>query len=495
MRSFEDITEHVLKNPHIRIATAKASFELFFNIYLGSFLAFKTAPFQKKMFEIAEASADDEPLSVIISFRGSAKTTIMSLAYPIWSILGKQQKKFVLIISDTQDLAKQRLANIRQQLEHNKLLREELGPFRENPPGEWSAGSVVIQRYNARIMVASREQGVRGVIHNQHRPDLVILDDVENLESVRTKESREKTYRWFTEEIQPLGDKYTKIILIGNKLHEDSLYMRLKAQIHSNERSGRYYEFPVQIAGNILWPGKYPNQEALDHEKKKIGDSKAWLREYELKIIPEDNQIIYSEWIKFYDELPDMNDSENGVLLIGVDLAISQNSKSHYTAIVSAFIQFMNNKELKIYILTPLINERLDGPDQIEKIMELNTTLPRNPRRTFYIENVAYQQSLVDHLERKGINVQGVRPKGTKEERLRYVSYMIKNGNVFFPRSGAKDLIDQLVNFGVETYDDLADAFAIILLQIDEDRPTQPIRIKLVPHGLYDRCDPMRGLR
>ena len=53
------------------------------------------------------------------------------------------------------------------------------------------------------------------------------------------------------------------------------------------------------------------------------------------------------------------------------------------------------------------------------------------------------------------------------------VSCFIFKGKVFFPRTGAEVLIGQLVNFGVEKYDDLADAFTLLMAKvIESDRPS-----------------------
>jgi hypothetical protein len=41
-----------------------------------------------------------------------------------------------------------------------------------------------------------------------------------------------------------------------------------------------------------------------------------------------------------------------------------------------------------------------------------------------------------------------------------------------FPRQGAEDLINQLVNFGIERHDDLADAFSLLVLKALEERQT-----------------------
>lgn len=51
------------------------------------------------------------------------------------------------------------------------------------------------------------------------------------------------------------------------------------------------------------------------------------------------------------------------------------------------------------------------------------------------------------------------------------VTYLIRSGKVFFPKDASKDLIQQLVYFGVEKHDDLVDAFTIVLhVALKEER-------------------------
>ena len=69
------------------------------------------------------------------------------------------------------------LKNLRTELENNHLLRHDLGPFREEED-EWRNTSLVISNYEARIMAVSVDQSVRGIRHKQHRPDLIICDDI-----------------------------------------------------------------------------------------------------------------------------------------------------------------------------------------------------------------------------------------------------------------------------------------------------------------------------
>ena len=55
-----------------------------------------------------------------------------------------------------------------------------------------------------------------------------------------------------------------------------------------------------------------------------------------------------------------------------------------------------------------------------------------------------------------------------KRTRLTLTTSMLKNGNILFPHKGCEDLITQLTGFGYESHDDLADAFAILIMKIQE---------------------------
>ncbi|MFH1142744.1 MAG: terminase family protein, partial [Candidatus Uhrbacteria bacterium] len=177
----QQIAEKLLKDKRFRKEVTTSSHYWFFHTYFNEYVKYPTAKFQREMFEISEAETTG--LAVITAFRGSGKSTIITLSFPIWAILGKQQRKFVVILSQTQAQAKMHLQNLRTELEANELLRHDLGPFEERNE-EWSSGSLVIPKHNARITAMSMEQSIRGIRHGSHRPDLIICDDVEDLASV-----------------------------------------------------------------------------------------------------------------------------------------------------------------------------------------------------------------------------------------------------------------------------------------------------------------------
>ncbi|OHB08478.1 MAG: hypothetical protein A3I86_00290 [Candidatus Zambryskibacteria bacterium RIFCSPLOWO2_02_FULL_39_14] len=468
----------MIKDRKIRTAITKSSHWFFFHFYFAHYVKYPTAPFQREIFDLSEDESKGN--FFIVAFRGSSKSTILTTSYPIWSILGKQQKKFVLILCQTMGQAKQHMMNLRSELESNALLKSDLGPFKEVAE-EWGSISLVFAESGARITVASSEQSIRGLRHQQHRPDLIIGDDVEDLASTKTREGRNKTHQWLTGEVIPTGDINTRLVIVGNLLHEDSLLMRIREDILAGKTQGVFKEYPLVKNEKILWPGKYPTMEDIEVEKLKAGNEYAWLREYLLKIVPAEDQAIHRSWLHFYDELPnrDMVNKRgrhiHTTTWIGVDLAISMKDTADYTAMVPALL-FDEDERTEIYIMPGIINRRITFPETVElcqalsKNYECGRNLP-----TFVIESVSYQEALPQQLEDLGLSVITIKPGNRdKRERLILTANMIKTGKVKFPKEGAEDLINQIIHFGVEKHDDMVDAFSTLILKVIEEPPHTP---------------------
>ncbi|MFA5934594.1 MAG: phage terminase large subunit [Candidatus Paceibacterota bacterium] len=454
------LVNKMMKDRLVRTSITRDSFLYFFHFYYAHYVKYETADFQKEIIHHLESS-DTENLYVV-AFRGSGKSTMVTTAYPIWAILGKQQKKFCLIFCQTRTQAKQHMMNIRSELEGNDLLKRDLGPFQEQSD-EWGSYSLVFNKSNARITVASTEQSIRGIRHNEHRPDLIICDDVEDVQSTKTREGRDKTYQWLYGEVIPAGDRKTRLIAVGNLLHEDSLLMRIREDIENKRSKGIFKQYPLLDEDNIcLWPGKYPDVKDIEDEKMKVASEISWQREYLLRIIPSDDQVIYPEWIQYYDELPGTKHKAYRGTYAGVDLAISSKDSADFTAIVSAHV-YGRREKMKIYILPNPIVKKINFPDQVELMKNFkNTQMPRS-QDTLFVESVAYQEALPQMLELHGIKAESVKPKGDKRTRLSLTSTSIKSGVIKFPRQGCEELIEQLVEFGVEKHDDIADAFSLLI--------------------------------
>lgn len=476
----EQLADRMFKDRKVRRAITRQSHLLFFHFYFAHYVTYQTAPFHFELFQLTEDKSVKN--LVVVAFRDSSKSTIMTTSYPLWAILGQEQKKFALILCQTRLQARSHMRNLKRELETNTLLKNDLGPFQEESD-EWGAMSLVFSRLNARITAASTEQSIRGLRHNQYRPDVIIGDDLEDMASTRTHESRQKTFDWLMGEVLPAGSRHTRLILVGNYLHDDALLMRIRRKIEAGEMKGVFRSYPLQSDdGTISWPGKYPDQKSIDELRAEKGDA-AFLREYQLKIISPEGQVIKREWIKKYDpDNPPTFPDYRGTI-VGVDLAISQNDGADYTAMVAAKV-YGYGKDLKIVILPVLVNEHLSSHETSRKIAALNEAFQVSRPVFFGVEIVSYQASLLELINPTEVSVEPITPGGQdKHAWLTLYAARIQTGMVLFPAQGGDLLINQLTGFGSERYDDLADAFTIMMRRIDMLRQHPPIRVVRPPHG------------
>lgn len=478
----EQETARIIRNSAMRRELANKSFRHFIAIYFFRYLSYPIAPFHEDFFTIAE----DEKimLAIILAFRGSAKSTIFSSFYPIWAVTGHQKKKFVLIITQTQQQARKIMNNIKSQFEDNDLLKADSGPFEESE--EWSSTSIVLKDYGARIMVASAEQSVRGLLNKQHRPDVIILDDVEDLASVKKQEGRDKLFDWYTGDIVALGDRNTKYLFLGTRLHNDDLPSRLISEIKENQRDGVYMEIPIVQDGKITWIGKYPDMDAVESEKRKVGNRIAWEREFMLNLISPEEQLIKPEWITYYDKLPSF--ANLSYVIVGVDLAIKQTESSDFTSMISIYV-YGEGREAQFYVATPIINRRLTLHATSTTALQLYMSLPKGYPVTFVVEDVGYQLAAIEEMKSDGIPVEGTKVHGQdKYTRASIVSPLFEQKRVHFPPSGAEECVKQIVGFPNETHDDMVDALVYALLKIQEEEFTsepQLIIAETYPNGNY----------
>lgn len=456
----------VLSNYQVRRDLVKKfGFRMFCLIYLWHHFYREPAVYHEEMM----GALDDDSLLrlLIVGHRGSAKTTITSLAYPIYAALEKPDLyPFIVPISDTTTQAAVNIANIKNELDSNTLLRNDYGTInfaRLNDPvpepsfeseDEWQAKNMILST-GVRILARSRGQKIRGLKHRQHRIKLALLDDVEDLSWVKTRENRNTTDRWMRGEVMGAMDETTgRIIAIGNWLHEDALMARLKRLTQF-----KVLEYPLiksmPDGDYVAWPALYPDQESLDKKREEMGEV-AWMREMLMKIIPEEGQEIKPEDIKYYDALPDPE--RGGLKGHGVDLAISTEESADFTTDVEGHVHYQDGKP-KIYIQPNPLEAHLD----FYHTMEYFKGKPRGTH-LWFVEKVAYQLAAIQEMERASMAVVPIQPIADKRARLRVAGRYIKNGTVLFPRKGCEKLIAQLLNFGNEDHDDLVDGLVNLIL-------------------------------
>ena len=168
--------------------------------------------------------------------RGHAKSTVMSLKNALHAAL-YGYKHYILLVSDTETQAVGFLDAIKSELEENpRILRD----FGEQPGKKtWKTSSILLAN-GCRIDAVGSGQKLRGRRNHERRPDLILCDDIENDEGVRTAEQRDKLAAWFYKAVCKSGDRYTDILMIGTVLHHDALLARvLKTRAFSRAPTAR----------------------------------------------------------------------------------------------------------------------------------------------------------------------------------------------------------------------------------------------------------------
>lgn len=243
-------------------------------LYLGHHFRHRFAPFHIEMFHLLQR--EEYKFIAVMAFRDSGKSTILNMTNVLWSILGKPEKKFAIVMSKTQEQAKNHFSNIKAELESNEALREDFGPFTANEAA-WNKLSLELEYHGAKILSVTRDQSVRGQKYGQYRPDLVICDDIEDVDD---EENGDAIYERFQSEVVPVGNEKTRIIVLGNLISERSFLVRLKKDIDGERLRGVFRAYPFwDDRHEVLWPGRYPDTAAVQRFLDGLSRH-AWGREY-----------------------------------------------------------------------------------------------------------------------------------------------------------------------------------------------------------------------
>ena len=469
------VTDLLKTSASARYYMAYQSIQYFFHIYFAEYISYDSAPCQTEMLQLCQQLQGSNLL--IQGFRNCGKSTILSTCLPLWSIMGKPQSKFIVIVSHTDKQSRLILKNIRSFVEHNTLLQRDIGPFYEGED-EWNAANLVFPKYKARISIVSSLSAVRGIRHGAHRPQLIIADDAEDLDAVATLEKRDKLESWTLGELLPAGDTNTSFVMTANKLHNDQLFERVATRIQEGKMRGTVRRYPIiEKNGMMTWPAKFPNEASIEQERERTGaDNRTWYREYLLEILPAEDQIIKNEWIEHYEASPSsyvVTLPHIAAVYVAIDPAISQKDDACKTAMVGAAV-YKKGDEVKIYILPEIVHAKLTITQQVQKAKEMNWTQYNGIEldTQFYVEDVGYQKALIQTMnEENDANTYSITPKGRdKRERLMFAAQLLEKGMVYFPNTHTiKPLIEQLLNFDPKSNNDLVDAFAYLMIQIDKD--------------------------
>jgi len=201
----------------------------FAKTYFPHYMIFKPAAFHEEVCRLLMTISDKRGSRFALAApRGHAKSTYVSLFYVVWSICYGREE-FILMLSATASQAERLLSDVSAALD-TQLLREDFPEvFSPEKPAKtkWTQAEIVLPN-NFMVAARSTEQDFRGIKHEQYRPTLIILDDVDGDKNTYSADSRGKVLNWFNSTVLNVkGGQNANFIAVGTLLHPDSLLSRL----------------------------------------------------------------------------------------------------------------------------------------------------------------------------------------------------------------------------------------------------------------------------
>ena len=428
----------------------------------------KSAPFHYEIADVLQNNAVKR--ANIMSFRGSAKSTLCSFILPLWKILTKSADEpvYILIISESQDQSKNFLQRIKDELSENVKIHDYFGDFSEKTAKRWQMDDIILKN-GARIKALGTGQKPRGVIQRHSRPTLIVIDDFESESNAPTPERRTGNRKWVTEAVIPTLTPDGRIIMVGTVISDDCFLLWAK-----EAHSWQTLEYTIlDDNGCPTWEDRFPltKIESIRQEYEDFGNLGGFYQEYMNKPQAPEDAPFKENWFKYHDfELIRLNNlnylskktNDTEILIpcyvvAGVDLASSLGDKNDFTV----FATIAYTKERKAYIIdiTSMKSDPAYHPDRfVEYFLKYR-------QDNVAIETVSYQETMRSSVKRiceeKNLWIPGIesglKERTSKSERIMSLVPFIAHGDMFFKRNMITT-INQFLSFPKGKHDDEIDA-------------------------------------
>lgn len=423
-----------------------------------------TLPFSDKIHAKIFDFLDNEenPLRVICAPRGTGKTSIITLVTPASDILFNRAK-FILQVSSSNTGAEMQTENLKQELETNEIICKLVGSQKSD---RWARDQWVT-REGVMVMPRGAGQQVRGLLHGNYRPDRILVDDLEDDETVMNPDRRAKLKQWFYSALMNCvdkGKKTWKLDVIGTILHEASLLAELI-------EDPNWASLVLEICDDDYksnWP-EFMSDDDVRAEAKKFADQgllDSFYREYRNKPIATESAHFRQEYFRKYDE-GEMQ-ARWGKLdsFVIWDPAKTIQSYSCETAIVGITIDLEENA----IFIRDVVHGKLHPDEQYKQVVEMAVRLDA---KAVGIEVTSLNEYIThpfkDYMLGSGFvfEVVELKPRDKKEERIAAMIPYYRTGKVFHNPHCCGALEVQLLTFPRSKLLDVADATAYFVQMMD----------------------------
>ncbi len=307
--------------------------------------------------------------TLILMPRGSSKTAIAGFAMPLYKILYKLDR-FSLYVSNAQTHTEAQLESIRKELSDNEIIREFFGDIRPKRSADqkWAQ-----EKFETATGIAMQAKGkgsaIRGIHHKNKRPSIILVDDPQDRDDVKSDTIRENDKKWAFAELTPararVAGERGKIIVLGTWLHSECL-------VAVWARDPRFTTVKIAVMdldGDFIWPD-YMDQEQYDIEKdsfSRAGLLPQFYMEYHNKEI-DDDQLPFPPRFMVYEPPPPL---EELVCATCLDPATSAKRTADFSAIATLGI---HQKTGRTWILDCWLKRGAEDEEKVEEYFRQVTT-------------------------------------------------------------------------------------------------------------------------
>lgn len=447
----------------------------FCRLYLPHYFNYPPAAFHREMIHLLEERPETAAKAgakkgrvkggavrpvVVAAPREFAKTTVCTFGYVLHQIcFGKRH--FIIIGSDTEDLASDITGYVFLELLYNDRLRQDFGELVKG----MKAVDDFVTTNGVRVKARGRGQRLRGLKHRQWRPDLVILDDLENDLNVRNPEIVQQILEWITAAVYPAMEANGTLFIVGTILRRRSA---LEVMLTSEEEPYCHFTRRIYRAitpeGRSLWEAKHPLARLL--RQKQLMGTAAFNCEKMNEPVHESG-IFRQEWIHYYH--PDSLKDKDLRTAVFFDPSLESGATADYKAVLTVGLA---PQEMVFYVLDAFIQKTT-----LEKALHtICCRFQQYQPQIIGVEDNFFQRLLLREFSRLGqemglaLPIKGVTQRVAKEARISSLSPLLERARIRFIRghSDQEVLVEQLLYFPSRTiHDDGPDALegAIRLLQ------------------------------
>lgn len=399
--------------------------------------------------------------------RGAAKSTNMDVFVPMWLMAQEHREINVMVlVGKSEDNAKTLLGDIQAELQYNQRYIHDFGE--QYNVGTWEEGEFVT-RSEVAFFARGRGQSPRGLRYRSHRPDYVVIDDLDDDELVESPARVTKLFDWVRSALfGTLDGGRGRFIMVGNLIAKNSVLAKWCDIKSVHVTKVNIYD----SKGGISWASKWTPQEVKDIEN--VVGYRAFQKEYMNNPIIE-GAIFRNEWIRWGKRPAWSKFSE---LVLYIDPSFKGSIKNDYKA-----AKLWGKAGTMLYHLRAFVRQS-SVAEMVRWCYDLyEWTREQGISVRWYMEANFMQDTILDEFRREGelrsyqLPITGdKRKKPDKFQRVEAISPLWERGFVVYDETQKDDPdmlagIDQTLAFekGMRGHDDAPDADegAIWLLQRD----------------------------